>query len=136
MTAYFVDTWFFVAFLHKADSDHDAAMRIARRLRESIFITHDGVLLELLSFFSEHGDFWRSEVAAFVEEVIAGSLYEATPLSRELFEQGLALYKRRLDKAYSLVDCISMNVMRQRGITHVLTNDHHFTQASFNIINQ
>lgn len=135
MTAYFVDTWFFIAFLHKRDPDHDTAMRIARRLHESIFITHDGVLLELLSFFSEYGDFWRSEVAAFVEGAFAGSLYKATPLSRELFEQGLVLYKRRLDKEYSLVDCISMHIMRDRGITHVLTNDHHFAQEGFTLLN-
>src|SRR6266498_2973860 len=117
MPAYFVDTWFFIAFLHKADPDHGVAQRLARRLRESIFVTHDGVLMELLTFFSAHGDFWRKEVAVFVEDAIAGSRYKATPLCRELFEQGLALYKRRLDKEYSIVDCMSMSIMLRRGIT-------------------
>jgi predicted nucleic acid-binding protein len=135
MPTYFVDTWFFIAFLHKADPDHGVALRLARRLRESIFVTHDGILLELLTFFSAYGDFWRKEVAVFVEDAIAGSRYKATPLSRELFEQGLALYKRRLDKEYSIVDCMSMSIMLRRGITHVLTNDHHFAQEGFTLLN-
>ncbi|HEV2722915.1 MAG TPA: PIN domain-containing protein [Thermoanaerobaculia bacterium] len=135
MPIYFVDTWFFIAFFHKRDPEHDAAMRLGRRLRESIFVTHDGVLLELLSFFSAHGDFWRNEVARFVEDAIAGRLYKVMPLSRELFADGLALYKRRLDKEYSLVDCASMVVMRQHGITTVLTNDHHFAQEGFALLN-
>lgn len=39
-------------------------------------------------------------------------------------------------RTYSLVDCISMVVMEERGIQHVLTNDHHFTQAGFTVVNQ
>jgi predicted nucleic acid-binding protein len=39
-----------------------------------------------------------------------------------------------LDKAYSLTDCISMNAMRERGLTDILTNDHHFTQEGFHIL--
>jgi len=135
MPVYFVDTWFFIAFFHKRDPEHDMAMRLGRRLRESIFVTHDGVLLELLSFFSAHGEFWRREVATFVEDAIAGRVYEVMPMNRELFEQALALYKRRLDKEYSLVDCASMVIMRERGIQHVLTNDHHFAQEGFTILN-
>ena len=136
MPTYFVDTWFFIAYVHKGDPDHDAALRLARRLREAIFVTHDGVLMELLTFFSAHGSFWRREVAAFVEDALAGSRYKTTPLSRELFEQALVLYGRRDDKEYSLVDCVSMNLMRRREIKHILTNDHHFQQEGFTTLNE
>jgi len=50
------------------------------------------------------------------------------------FKAGVKLYGSRLDKGYSLTDCISMRVMEQRGIAQVLTNDHHFTQAGFEIL--
>jgi predicted nucleic acid-binding protein len=53
-----------------------------------------------------------------------------------LFQDGLALYERRLDKEYSLTDCISMHVMRRDGLTEVLTNDRHFTQEGFSILLQ
>ena len=59
----------------------------------------------------------------------------AVPASRDLFIRGLHLYEQRPDKEYSLVDCMSMVVMEDHDIQHVLTNDHHFTQAGFTIVN-
>jgi uncharacterized protein len=44
---------------------------------------------------------------------------------------GLTLYDSRLDKEYSLTDCVSMEVMRSRGIREVLTHDRHFAQEGF-----
>ena len=52
----------------------------------------------------------------------------------ELFIRGLYLYEQRPDKEYSLVDCMSMTLMRERGITHVLTNDHHLRQEGFVVV--
>ena len=47
------------------------------------------------------------------------------------FSAGLNLYRVRLDKGYSLTDCISMETMHHEGITEVLTNDAHFEQEGF-----
>jgi predicted nucleic acid-binding protein len=47
------------------------------------------------------------------------------------FEQGLALFSRRMDKSWSLTDCISFQIMQARGIREALTGDHHFQQAGF-----
>lgn len=55
-------------------------------------------------------------------------------MTRARFLEGLALYTARPDKAYSLTDCISMDVMRRERLTDVLTNDHHFTQEGFRIM--
>ena len=44
---------------------------------------------------------------------------------------GLSLHVARMDKSWSLTDCISFYLMRERGITQALTTDHHFTQAGF-----
>jgi predicted nucleic acid-binding protein len=49
----------------------------------------------------------------------------------DLFRDGLELYRRRLDKEWSLTDCISFVVMQQHGLTDALTADHHFEQAGF-----
>ncbi len=36
-----------------------------------------------------------------------------------------------MDKDWSLVDCLSFEVMKSRGITYALAFDHHFEQAGF-----
>jgi predicted nucleic acid-binding protein len=54
--------------------------------------------------------------------------------SRRSFLEGLRLYGERLDKGYSLVDCISMSAMRRHRIREVLTNDRHFEQEGFVIL--
>ena len=136
MPAYFVDTWFFIAFLNSGDPFHRAVRRLAQSLDRAAFFTHDGVLLELLTFFSGHGGFWRKEVAAFVRDVQFSPRYHVTSLGRHLFEEALLLYERRLDKEYSLVDCISMRLMLHREIRHVLTNDHHFRQEGFIVVSE
>jgi len=136
MPLYFVDTWFFVAQLDERDADHRFALRAGQKFRNASLVTHDGVLTELLTFFSGHGEILRREVAALVRQIIAGSAYHALPMSRELFQEALVMYERRPDKEYSLVDCMSMRIMVRHGITHVLTNDHHFEQEGFFLVNE
>ena len=57
--------------------------------------------------------------------------FVVVPQSPELFAAGLDLYSRRPDKTYSMVDCISMVVCSDRGITDVLTYDHDFEREGF-----
>ena len=56
---------------------------------------------------------------------------EVVPQSRDSFLSGLSLYRKRPDKEFSLVDCTSMEAMREREIFEVLTHDHHFIQEGF-----
>ncbi len=48
-----------------------------------------------------------------------------------LFQEGWEYFKQHSDKLYSLTDCISFVVMKQRRIQTALAFDRHFTQASF-----
>jgi predicted nucleic acid-binding protein len=52
-------------------------------------------------------------------------------LDKILFDAGWQLYKQRLDKEWSLTDCISFVVMRHESITQAFTSDRHFEQAGF-----
>jgi predicted nucleic acid-binding protein len=47
------------------------------------------------------------------------------------FARGLKLYGERRDKSWSLTDCISFEVMKDRAISDALTGDQHFMQAGF-----
>ncbi len=44
---------------------------------------------------------------------------------------GLEFYEARSDKNYSMVDCMSMRVMRDQDLRDVLTHDQHFEQEGF-----
>jgi len=48
-----------------------------------------------------------------------------------LLEQAFALFQARTDKTWSFTDCLSFQIMGQRGILLALTGDRHFRQAGF-----
>jgi predicted nucleic acid-binding protein len=58
-------------------------------------------------------------------------LSEVVPVSASLLNEAIELYHRYQDKAWTLTDCISFLIMRERGITEALTGDRHFEQAGF-----
>jgi predicted nucleic acid-binding protein len=89
------------------------------------------VLSEFLAAVSSRGDHTRRLACELVREILNDSAIEVVPQSLESFLAGLALYEHRPDKQYSLADCISMNVMRQRRVSEILTNDQHFAQEGF-----
>jgi uncharacterized protein len=134
MRKYFVDTWFLVALFDAADSDHRRAARINRSIGNAYLVTHDGVLSEFLGFISDEGERVRARGIRVVRDLLRERV--VVPQDRALFLRALQRYEDRGDKEYSLVDCMSMIVMEERGIRHVLTNDHHFTQAGFIIVNE
>src|SRR5215213_9676070 len=127
-----IDTWFLIAWLYRSDGDHARAARLWRAHSGAELITHDGVLVEFLTYFAESGPRVRAMAANSVRQLTS---YEVVvvPQTRTLFMDALDHYENRLDKGYSLVDCMTMVVMRERGITHVLTNDHHFRQEGFTV---
>jgi hypothetical protein len=51
--------------------------------------------------------------------------------SGALVERGLLFYADRLDKEWSLTDCISFIVMADERLTEALTGDKHFQEAGF-----
>ncbi len=67
----------------------------------------------------------------FVEHLLADVGTQFIPASSDLFQRGLALFGKRPDKDWSLVDCISFVVMKERRLTDALTTDLHFKQAGF-----
>ena len=134
METYFVDTWYLIALFDELDSHHRQALRLDARLSGAGLVSHDGVLSEFLSAVSR-GDEGDREAAV---RAVRRMMLRATVVKgeRELFLRALDLYAHRLDKHYSLVDCMSMLVMRDRGLTHALTNDHHFHQEGFVVVNE
>ena len=50
------------------------------------------------------------------------------------YYRGVEFLRAREHKEWSLTDCISFAVMRERAITDALTNNRHFEQAGFRLL--
>jgi len=90
--------------------------------------------VEVLSAYAGRGAYLRQKAMQTVRAILGNVHVTVRPQTHQSFMTGLSFYASRADKAYSLVDCISMHTMRQMCLTEVLTNDHHFTQEGFTIL--
>jgi predicted nucleic acid-binding protein len=135
MRRYFVDTWYLIALTDRFDANHQLARSIEPITRGRMLVTHEAVLTEFLTFVADSGPMTRQMAARRVRAILEQPQWTVAR-SSDLFPFALDLYSRRLDKAYSLVDCMSMVLMREQKITHVLTNDHHFRQEGFTVVNE
>jgi uncharacterized protein len=130
----FVDTLYWGAILHPQDQYRDEAIRARKALGEVRLITTDEVLTELLDGLAHRGKALRNAASLAIHRILDDGRVIVRPQSHDSFLSGLRLYEQRSDKGYSLVDCVSMNVMHAGGIKEVLTNDFHFTQEGFKVL--
>ena len=59
---------------------------------------------------------------------------DVVPASRDLLDPALDLYHQHSDKQWTLTDCVSFVIIRERGVTEALTGDRHFEQAGFSAL--
>jgi predicted nucleic acid-binding protein len=124
----FADTSFYVAIFSPNDLLHSKAKALAAAHQGGV-LTTEFVLVEVGNFFCRGNS--RTVFRTMVENLRAAEDIEIVPASANLFDQGFALFNSRPDKEWSLTDCTSFVVMRERAITEALTADHHFEQAGF-----
>jgi predicted nucleic acid-binding protein len=134
MNRVFVDALYWVAVINPRDQWHNRAAAVGNSVEGRGLVTTESVLAEVLNYFGEYGKMFRVRTARLVLALLARDDVEVVEQSRQAFLDGVALYRARPDKGYSLTDCISMNVMRERDMTEVLTHDNHFTQEGFTIL--
>jgi predicted nucleic acid-binding protein len=131
MTTVFADTFYWIALTNVADRAHETAKAITLSAKPGVVCTTEEVLTEYLNYFAAWGPHFRSKATVNVQNMQDSPMVHIVPQTTESFLAGLTLYHGRLDKGYSLTDCISMQTMRDEGITDVLTNDVHFEQEGF-----
>ena len=131
---YFVDTFYLVALSDPRDQWHAHVLTLSRSLSDYHLYTVDEVLAEYLTFYSASRPHIREDAVQTVLNVLSDPHMTVMAQSHTSFLDALAFYAARLDKHYSLTDCVSMQAMRREGLTDVLTNDHHFTQEGFHIL--
>jgi predicted nucleic acid-binding protein len=124
----FIDTGYILALANTADKYHERA-QAASLLMHPPFVTTEAVLTEIGNAFSRVR--WRALGFATINDLRADPDIEIITVDAALFDRAVTLYGSRTDKEWGLTDCISFVVMQERGLTHALTTDRHFTQAGF-----
>jgi uncharacterized protein len=136
MRKLFADTFYWVALINPGDNWYGRVLAVSQSLEKFQLVTTDEVLTEVLTFYSEAGAPMRQRTVDLVDKILNNATVQVIEQTRNSFTAGLTLYRNRLDKGYSLTDCISMNVMCQLDIAEVLTHDQHFAQEGFIILFQ
>jgi len=128
MTMVFADTFYYIAFLSPSDAAHEQAKAFTQNYSGKM-ITTDWVLTELADGLA--APVTRQRCVAFIDWLRRDPDVTIVPSATDLFNAGLTLYRTRIDKNWSLTDCISFVVMEREGIREVLTGNHNFEQAGF-----
>lgn len=128
MNRLFADAYYYLALLNPQDEAHARVRELARSLGTRT-VTTAWVLTEVADAMREPAH--RRAFLLLLDLLVQNPLVTIVPPAENLFDAGIALYRRRADKAWSLTDCISFVVMERHGLTEALTADRHFEQAGF-----
>jgi predicted nucleic acid-binding protein len=133
MKKVFADSHYWIALVKPHDQWAEAAKTARVLLGEALIITTDEVLTEFLAALRS-GEHMRQQAAKMVRSILENPNVKVIPQTRDSFLKGLSFYESRNDKQYSLIDCISMNVMKNESLVEVLTNDRHFEQEGYAVL--
>ncbi len=130
----FLDTWAWLALVHKRDPYHFTASRQHRSFQKQKgrYVTTDYVLSEFMAPLFGMLNFAKAQqfMLRLFHVVNSGQyqLYFVTPTQ---FQRAWQLRQKYHDKPdISFVDFTSMVVMQDLGITDVFTGDAHFQQVN------
>ncbi len=133
MKAVFLDTSYLIALIVERDEHNERALQLRTEIGQIELLTSELVLVEFLNHFSDYGAFWRKFASDTIGSIQRNRHTKIIAFSQINFEKAFGLYRRRQDKGYSLTDCSSMLIMKEKNIQTVLSTDNHFVQEGFHV---
>jgi predicted nucleic acid-binding protein len=129
VATYFADTAFWIALSSRRDQYHASALAWHSKLtrEKSHILTTEAVLWEWLNALADAST--RAIAAEGYRRVHADPKIQVVAFDSESSHAAIELYRERIDKDWSLTDCLSIVVMNQRQLSEALTTDRHFEQA-------
>ena len=129
----FLDSVYLIGLFSPNDNWRGPSIAASAQLdSEQILYTSDGVLLEMLAHFSRAPRSLRQQLVDYIREIRADPGYQVIPHRPALMEAALDLYAGEFaDSRFSLQDCVAIVIMREYGITSILTADQEFARAGF-----
>ena len=132
MNEVFADTSGWASAFVNTERYHTKASTLVKQWQQNNrrVVTTNYVLSELIALFTRMR-IPRLNSLKYIEIIRSAEWVEIVHIDQSLDEKAWQLLASRLDKQWSLVDAVSFVLMQERGITEVLTADHHFEQAGF-----
>ena len=127
----FADTFALLAWLNPRDAMHPEVSNYLDGFTGRL-LTTEWVLMEVADALSAPEI--RSTTVGFLKAVRSDPFFEVVGYDPEVYQAGFQLFANRQDKAWSLTDCISFQVMNDHGLSEALTADRHFEQAGFRAV--
>ncbi|MGH9640582.1 MAG: type II toxin-antitoxin system VapC family toxin [Bryobacteraceae bacterium] len=131
MNPNFADTAFWIALVAPRDQLHSQAEGTSEWLASGQIITSGWILTEFLNEFAGRREDLRIAASKMVQSLRGRADLLIVPQTSSGFEAAFDLYRKRIDKGWSLTDCSSFLIMEQYRIRDALTYDRHFEQAGF-----
>ncbi|MBX9581520.1 MAG: PIN domain-containing protein [Gemmataceae bacterium] len=130
MTDRFVDTSGWAAWISPAEPFHALAVAFFDEVLDAgrKLVTTTYVLAELTALFGRLR-LPRPQQVGVIDTIRAEPQMTVVPIEPLFEPDARDLWRKRLDKDWSLVDCASFVVMDRLRLTEALTTDHHFEQA-------
>ncbi len=127
----FLDTFALIAWSNPRDQANSKVSAYLNAYQGKL-LTTEWVLLELADVFSAASK--RTRVISLINTLRVDPLVEIIGYKQAVYQSGFNLFASRLDKDWSLTDCISFAVMSEHQVMDALTADHHFEQAGFRAV--
>lgn len=128
----FVDTGYLLALERRTDQNHTQALEHWRSLREGglpNLVSTTYVFDETITYLNARG--LHASAVKVGNRLLHSPSIELVHVDENLFQRAFELLNQRPDKLYSLTDCVSFVLMRDRSISVALSFDGHFEQEGF-----
>ena len=127
----FVDTSALLAFLDRDAARHEEVVAISAEIfQERRAVTHNYVLIETEAL--AHRRLGAGVARRLLEDV--APILEIVWVDAELHEAAVTAHLRTLRRRSSLVDHVSFELMRRRGIRSALALDRDFGREGFDLV--
>ncbi len=133
MLEIFVDTSGWGNLVDKSQPYHQLMVQLYREAKQQQrqLIPSNYVITEVVALLTSPLGIPRPKVISFVNSLKQSPYVDFIHIDNDLDDNAWLLLAIREDKEWSLVDCSSFIIMKERGILEALTNDVHFEQAGF-----
>lgn len=134
MRSIIVDTGAWIALAVRRDQYHTVAATQARRLARILtpLLTTNYILLETYTYIRYHYGHQKAlELDTFLQNLVSSRRLTVAWITEETHARALEIFRKYEDQLFSIADCASFVVARDRKVREVFGFDRNFLTMGF-----